>query len=74
MTDAHPGEVDLDFPREWVEFYDPDNPEHLIAAVPAETWSPLLGHEIAHAARRDYLANLVQSACDVLLVTCPGAW
>lgn len=28
----HPGEVDLDFPREWVEFYDPDNPEHLIAA------------------------------------------
>jgi beta-lactamase regulating signal transducer with metallopeptidase domain len=49
-------------------------PEHLIAAVPAETWSPLLGHEIAHAARRDYLANLVQSACDVLLVTCPGAW
>ena len=28
----HPGEVGLDFPREWVEFYDPDNPEHLIAA------------------------------------------
>jgi hypothetical protein len=29
----HPGqEVDLDFAREWVEFYDPDNPEHLIAA------------------------------------------
>ncbi|MCH9733612.1 MAG: hypothetical protein K0U78_03530, partial [Actinomycetia bacterium] len=27
-----PGEVELDFPREWVEFYDPDNPEHLIAA------------------------------------------
>ena len=26
------GEVPLDFPREWVEFYDPDNPEHLIAA------------------------------------------
>ena len=22
----------MDFPREWVEFYDPDNPEHLIAA------------------------------------------
>ena len=29
---AHPGEVELDFAREWVEFYDPDNPEHLIAA------------------------------------------
>ena len=28
----HPGEVGLDFAREWVEFYDPDNPEHLIAA------------------------------------------
>jgi hypothetical protein len=25
-------EVDLDFPREWVEFTDPDNPEHLIRA------------------------------------------
>ena len=32
VTDAHPGEVELDFAREWVEFYDPDNPEHLIAA------------------------------------------
>ena len=29
---ANPGEVELDFTREWVEFYDPDNPEHLIAA------------------------------------------
>ncbi|MGV0634999.1 hypothetical protein ABQE69_13325 [Mycolicibacillus trivialis] len=28
----HPQEVELDFAREWVEFYDPDNPEHLIAA------------------------------------------
>ena len=28
----YPGEVELDFAREWVEFYDPDNPEHLIAA------------------------------------------
>lgn len=27
-----PGEVELDFAREWVEFYDPGNPEHLIAA------------------------------------------
>src|ERR1700758_3591087 len=25
-------EVELYFAREWVEFYDPDNPEHLIAA------------------------------------------
>jgi hypothetical protein len=32
VTDGHPGEVELDFPREWVEFYDPDNAEHLIAA------------------------------------------
>lgn len=32
VTHRHPGEVELDFPREWVEFYDPENPEHLIAA------------------------------------------
>ena len=32
VTDTHPREVELDFAREWVEFYDPDNPEHLIAA------------------------------------------
>ena len=35
MTPAHPGhpgEVELDFPREWVEFYDPADPEHLICA------------------------------------------
>ena len=25
-------EVDLDFPREWIEFVDPANAEHLIAA------------------------------------------
>jgi len=29
---AKNGEVDLDFAREWVEFFDPDNPEHLISA------------------------------------------
>lgn len=33
-------EVDLDFPREWVEFVDPDNSEHLISAD--MTW--LLSH------------------------------
>ena len=32
VTSRHPGEVELDFPREWVEFYDPANSEHLIAA------------------------------------------
>jgi hypothetical protein len=32
VTSEHPGEVELDFAREWVEFYDPDNTEHLIAA------------------------------------------
>jgi hypothetical protein len=32
VTAEHPGEVEPDFAREWVEFYDPDNPEHLIAA------------------------------------------
>ena len=35
MANSHPKpgrEVDPDFAREWVEFYDPDNPEHLIAA------------------------------------------
>ncbi len=33
-------EVELDFAREWVEFYDPENPEHLIKAD--MTW--LLSH------------------------------
>jgi len=38
---VHPvKEVEMDFAREWVEFYDPDNPEHLIAAD--LTW--LLSH------------------------------
>ena len=32
VSASHPGEVELDFAREWVEFYDPDNPDHLIAA------------------------------------------
>jgi hypothetical protein len=32
VSASHPGEVELDFAREWVEFYDPDFPEHLIAA------------------------------------------
>ena len=32
VSASHPGEVELDFAREWVEFFDPDNPEHLIAA------------------------------------------
>jgi hypothetical protein len=27
VTAEHPGEVELDFAREWVEFYDPDNPD-----------------------------------------------
>ncbi|MDT5190229.1 MAG: hypothetical protein QOI28_2480, partial [Mycobacterium sp.] len=26
VSGSHRGEVDLDFAREWVEFYDPDNP------------------------------------------------
>ena len=32
MTGPYPGEVELDFAREWVEFYDPEDPKHLIAA------------------------------------------
>lgn len=32
MTRVYPGEVELDFAREWVEFYDPDDADHLIAA------------------------------------------
>ena len=35
MANSHPKpgrEVELDFAREWVEFYDPDNSDHLIAA------------------------------------------
>ena len=26
VSTAHPGEVELDFAREWVEFYDPTTP------------------------------------------------
>lgn len=32
VTGPYPGEVELDFAREWVEFYDPEDPKHLIAA------------------------------------------
>lgn len=31
-TSPSPREVDLDIPREWIEFFDPDNPTHLIRA------------------------------------------
>jgi beta-lactamase regulating signal transducer with metallopeptidase domain len=34
---------------------------------------PLLAHELAHVRRRDYLANLLQSAADTVLVALPGA-
>jgi len=30
--DPRAGEVDLDFPREWVEFVDPGDPQHLVRA------------------------------------------
>ena len=32
MPDEPPPEVPLDFPREWVEFFDPADPEHLVRA------------------------------------------
>jgi hypothetical protein len=32
VPDEPPPEVPLDFPREWVEFSDPDDPEHLVRA------------------------------------------
>ena len=38
--------MELDFTREWVEFYDPDNPEHLIAADmtwPLSNWTCVFG-------------------------------
>lgn len=64
----HPGqEVELDFAREWVEFYDPDNPEHLIAAD--LTWllsrwacirhTRLPGHRRGPAKRRLLFARCV---------------
>ena len=31
-ADPRSREVGLDFPREWIEFYDPANPEHLVRA------------------------------------------
>jgi len=49
-------------------------PEDLIKEMPPETLRPLLAHEFAHVARRDYLANLLQSVCDAALFACPGAW
>lgn len=41
--------------------------------LPAEAISPLLAHELAHVARRDYLANLAQSIVDTALFFSPGA-
>lgn len=48
-------------------------PRHLSANLAAEQLRPLLAHELAHAARRDYAANLAQAVIDVLLFACPGA-
>ena len=32
MADERPGEVPLDFPREWIEFSDPADPRHVVRA------------------------------------------
>jgi beta-lactamase regulating signal transducer with metallopeptidase domain len=38
----------------------------------AEAIAPLIAHELAHVARSDYAANLVQSIAEALLVFSPG--
>lgn len=41
--------------------------------LPAAAMPPLIAHELAHIARRDYLANFVQSVADAALFFSPGA-
>jgi bla regulator protein BlaR1 len=49
-------------------------PSGMLRALPAPLVESLLAHEIAHVRRRDYLANLVQSAVEAGLSLQPAAW
>jgi beta-lactamase regulating signal transducer with metallopeptidase domain len=48
-------------------------PPDLHAGSSAETFEPLLAHELAHVVRRDYLMNMLQSGADAVLFALPGA-
>ncbi len=49
-------------------------PAQMLTGLPPELLEALLAHELAHIARRDYLANLVQSAIEVVLFYHPAVW
>ncbi|MBW3553067.1 MAG: M56 family metallopeptidase [Gemmatimonadetes bacterium] len=44
------------------------------AGLPEEERDAVLAHELAHVARADYLANLLQSVAESLLFYSPAAW
>ena len=49
-------------------------PGHLLDCLPPDSFEPILAHELAHVARRDYAANLVQCAVEALLYHSPATW
>jgi len=49
-------------------------PAQLVTGLPPELLEALLAHELAHIARQDYLANLVQSTIEVVLFYHPAVW
>ncbi len=49
-------------------------PPHLLEYMPDDGLAPILAHELAHVARRDYAAHLVESAVEALLFHSPATW
>jgi beta-lactamase regulating signal transducer with metallopeptidase domain len=49
-------------------------PASLLAAMPEPYLEALLAHELAHLARRDYLAGILQGAVEVLCFHHPAVW
>ena len=49
-------------------------PGHFVARLHIDTIGPILAHELAHVARRDYLGNLAQSLVEAVLFHSPATW
>lgn len=49
-------------------------PAHLLDYMPAQSLAPILAHELAHVARRDYAVHLGQSVVEALLFHSPATW
>lgn len=49
-------------------------PAHLLDYMPDQSLAPILAHELAHVARRDYAVHLGQSVVEALLFHSPATW